>query len=167
MNRLRRFAVLCAAATLFGCSAISVSRLEPGKSSEADVRAAFGTPPKVYENPDGSRQLAFPTGPAGTQTHMAFLAPDGRLMRLEQVLTEEQFRRIENGRTSRDQLERLIGPPWRTIDFPNKRQVAWDYVFEDSWSYIVDFSVMLDERGLVAERASVRRERGRGHSGSN
>ena len=62
---------------------------------------------------------------------------------------------------TRAQLERLIGPPWRTVDFPNLRQVAWDYVFQDSWGYIVDFSVMLDERGVVAATVYARRESGR------
>jgi outer membrane protein assembly factor BamE (lipoprotein component of BamABCDE complex) len=81
---------------------------------------------------------------------------------VEQVLTEEQFRRIARGASTRADVERLIGPPWRVMDFPNKRQVAWDYVFQDSWGYTVDFSVMFDERGLVAELASVRRDFGDG-----
>ena len=154
-------AALVVTVILAGCAAVAITRLEAGKSSEADVRAALGTPARSYADPDGSRQLVFPTGPEGTQTYMAFLAPDGRLARLEQVLNEEHFRRIEVGTTDRAQLERLIGPPWRTIDFPNKRQVAWDYVFQDTWQYTVDFSVMLDERGIVQERVSVRRDRGR------
>lgn len=112
----------------------------------------------------GSRQLVFPTGPLGTQTYMAFLSPDGRLARLEQALREENFRQLAPGRTSRDEVLRLIGPPWRTMDFPNKRQVAWDYRFEDTWGYLADFSVMLDERGIVVETVTVRVEKEQGES---
>lgn len=156
-----RCAVLALAAMLMGCAGFAITRLEPGKSTEADVRQALGEPVKIYTNPDGTRQLVYPRGPAGPETYMANLAPDGRLVRLQQVLSEEQFRRIEVGSTDRAQLERLIGPPWRVVDFPNLRQVAWDYVFQDAWGYTVDYSVMLDERGIVANKVSVRREPGR------
>ena len=156
-----RLAVLAAAAMLAGCAVLAFARLESGKSSEAEVRQALGEPAKVYTEPDGTRQFVYPRGPGGTQTYMAYIAPDGRLARLEQVLAEDYFRRIEVGVTDGAQLERLIGPPWRKIDFPNKRQVAWDYVFVDGWGYTVDFSVMVDERGIVAEKVSVRRDLGR------
>ena len=166
MGPFARAACLVAVASLAaGCTAIGVARLEPGRSSEADVRGALGEPAKVYTDPGGARQLAFPLGPQGTQTYMAFLGPEGRLVRLEQVLTEEQFRRIAAGTTSAAELERLIGPPWRTVDFPRKRQVAWDYVFEDTWGYTVDYSVMLDERGIVAGTVYARRERGNDNGG--
>lgn len=156
-----RIALLAgAAALLAACASPGFGRLEAARSSEVDVRRALGEPARVYADADGSRQLAYPQGPMGTQTYMAFLGPDGRLRRLEQVLSEEHFRRIDAGTTSAAQLERLIGPPWRTIAFPNKRQVAWDYVFKDTWGYLVDFSVMLDDRGIVAETAYVRREKG-------
>jgi hypothetical protein len=163
MGIVFRFSLFAASAALLtACAAVGLARLEPGKASEADIRHALGEPAKVYTLPDGSRQLSFPENPAGTQTYMAFLKPDGRLDRVEQVLTEKQFQRIERGTTTSEELERLIGPPWRVVDFPNKRQVAWDYVYRDSWGYTVDFSVMLDERRIVAEIANVRRDPGDG-----
>ncbi len=155
-----RIAALAAAALLAGCAVVAISRLEPGKSTEADVRQALGQPAREFRDPDGSRQLVFPTGPMGTETHMAWLSPDGRLARLEQVLDAEHIQRIEKGVTTSAQLERLIGPPWRAIDFPNLGQVAWDYVLRDAWDYQVDFSVMIDRKGIVAGTAYVRRDRG-------
>jgi hypothetical protein len=156
-RRSRSATILLAAALLAGCAAIGMARLEPGKSTEADVRRALGEPRKVFANADGSRQLAFTTGPEGTQTHMAHLAADGRLLRIEQVLTAETIARISPGSTTAAQLERLIGPPSRITDFPNKRAVAWDYVLQDTWGYIVDFSVMVGRDGVVAEKIHVRR----------
>jgi hypothetical protein len=148
------------AALLAGCSILAVSRLEAGKSSEADVRASLGEPKRVFTNPDGSRQLAFASGPEGTQTFMAYVSPDGRLTRLEQVLTNEHLAKIDRGTMTSAQLERLIGPPWRTVDFPRKQQVAWDYVFRDEWGYKVDYSVMIDRNGVVVDTAYVRRDTG-------
>ena len=160
-----RIGILAAVSFLAaGCAAFGLYRLEPGRSTEGDVRSALGEPAMAFVEADGSRSLVFPQGPGGTHTYMANLAPDGRLTRLEQVLTEDRFRRIANGRTTRGEVERLIGPPWRTIDFPNKGQVAWDYRFQDTWGYLAEFSVMLDERGIVAETATVRFEKERGDS---
>jgi outer membrane protein assembly factor BamE (lipoprotein component of BamABCDE complex) len=163
MGLLIRISLLAvSAAMLVSCASTGLARLEPGKSSEAELRQALGEPARVFTLPDGSRQLAFPENPEGTRTYMAFLSPNGRLDRVEQVLTEQQFRLIERGTSTRDDIDRLIGPPWRVVDFPNKRQVAWDYVYQDSWGYTVDFSVMFDERGIVAETANVRRDPGDG-----
>lgn len=148
------------AALLWGCSTLGIGRLEPGRSPEAEVRQALGEPALTLDGANGARQLVFPQGPAGTQTYMAFIAPDGRLSRLEQALTEDSFRLIAVGKSSRADVLQLIGPPWRTIDFPNKRQTAWDYRFRDAWGYVAEFSVMLDERGIVAETVTVRLERG-------
>jgi hypothetical protein len=156
-----RWGMIAAAAVLVsGCAAIGLARLEPGKSTEADVRQVLGAPARVYSLPGGARQLAFPQGPAGTQTYMAYVTPDGRLSRVDQVLSDEHLQRIVPGSTTSEQLERLIGPPWRTIAFPNLRQVAWDYVIDDAWGYTVDLSVMVDERGIVAGTVYARRERG-------
>ena len=151
---------LLAAFLLSGCAAVSLARLEPGRSTEADVRQALGEPARVYAAADGSRQLVFPSGPEGTQTHMAHLAADGRLVRLEQVLSEEHFGRISTGTTKAGEVERLVGPPWRMQDFPNLQATAWDYVFRDTWDYIVDFSVMVGRDGVVTDKVYARRPRG-------
>jgi outer membrane protein assembly factor BamE (lipoprotein component of BamABCDE complex) len=157
---IRAIVAVVAASLVAGCSVIGMARLEPGKSTEADVRQALGAPAREFRDPDGTRQLVFPTGPMGSETYMAYLAPDGRLVRFEQVLTAEHIRRIETGVTTSAQLERLLGPPWRTVDFPNLGQVAWDYLLMDTWGYQVDFSVMVDRKGIVAGTAYVRRDRG-------
>lgn len=151
---------LLAAFLLAGCAAVGLARLEPGRSTEADVRQALGEPARVYAAADGSRQLAFPHGPEGPRTYMAFIAADGRLVRLDQVLTDEQFARISPGTTKAEEVERLVGPPWRTQDFPNKQAVAWDYVLRDNWDYMVDFAVMVGRDGVVTEKVHARRSRG-------
>ena len=152
--------MLLATLALAGCSTVSLLQLQPGKSTEADVRRALGEPAKTFTLPDGTRQFAYPRGPGGTQTYMAYLSPSGSLVRMDQVLVDTQFRQIVPGTTTAEEVERLIGPPWRKIDFTNKRQVAWDYVYLDTWDYLVDLSVMIDERGIVAETVHARQSRG-------
>jgi hypothetical protein len=165
MKTLIRIALCALAVAAGGCSTVSLLQLQPGKSTEADVRHALGEPAKTFTLPDGTRQFAYPTGPGGMQTYMAYVSTSGSLVRFEDVLVESQFRRIVPGTTTADEVERLIGPPWRKIDFPNKGQVAWDYVYRDGWDYTVDLSVMIDRRGIVAE--SVHARQSRGDSGHN
>jgi hypothetical protein len=150
--------VALAALLLAGCAAARMAGLAPGRSTEADVRAALGEPARTFRAADGSRELVFPTGPAGTETFVAIVSPDGRLTSLEQVLKEDSFQRIVTGKTTGDEVERLIGPPWRTIAFPNLGQVAWDYCFQDTWGYPAEFSVMIDGRGIVADKITKRKE---------
>jgi outer membrane protein assembly factor BamE (lipoprotein component of BamABCDE complex) len=135
--------------------------LSPGVSTERQVREAFGEPAMDLKEADGGRVLAYTTGPMGTQTWIARLGKDATLVSLEQVLDEEHMRRISPGTTTGEEVLRLIGPPWRKVDFPNKRQVAWDYMYADSWAYRVNYSVMLDEKGVVAETVNVRIEGGK------
>lgn len=151
--------VVAAAGILAGCAAIGVHGLEPGRSTEADVRRALGEPALVLDGAGGTRSLAYPGGPGGTRTWMARLGPDGRLVQLEDALTDDSRSRVTPGITKEEVL-RLIGPPWRTMDFPNKRQVAWDYRVRDTWGYLVDYSVMIDERGRVAETVAARLDDG-------
>ena len=153
MNPFRRLLPAVAAVALVACA--GVARVPVG-ADEAQLRAALGEPALVLPDAAGGRLLAFPTGPQGTQTHMARLGPDGRLVAVEQVLDEDRFAMIQAGVTTQDELLRLIGPPWRRVDFPNLRQVAWDYRFVDAWGYLADLSVMLDERRRVAGKVTVR-----------
>lgn len=139
--------------------ACATRELRPGMS-EADVRQAMGAPATELRDADGSRHLAYPSGPFGLHTYMARIAPDGRLRALEQVLDDGRFDAIRPGMTS-DELLRHIGPPGERTRFDNLRQTAWDYRFRDTWGYIAILSVMVDDSGRVASRITQRLERER------
>jgi hypothetical protein len=130
---------------------------QPGATAE-EVVNAMGRPAVELRDPDGTRHLAYPSGPFGLQTHMARIGSDGRLRAVEQVLDDSRFNAIVPGMTS-DELLRLIGPPWQRVYFANLRQTAWDYRYRDSWGYVAILSVMVDQSGRVASRISQRIER--------
>jgi outer membrane protein assembly factor BamE (lipoprotein component of BamABCDE complex) len=156
-----RSGLLLVAFLLAGCAL--PQSLPPG-TSEAEVRNAMGRPALELPNRDGSRQLAYPTGPFGLQTYMAHIAPDGRLIRVEQVLDDVRFHQIQPGMT-REELLRFIGPPFQTAYFGNLGQTAWDYRFRDTWGYVAILSVMLDDNGIVVGRSTQRIERDRDRAG--
>ena len=94
---------------LAACAGYSGSNLKPGVSTLPEVLASMGEPAMVWKNPDGSEQLAYPRGPAGTQTFMAYVGPDGTLQRIEKVLDMAHFERVKAG-MSKDEVLRVIGP---------------------------------------------------------
>ena len=105
----QRWLALAGVVLLSACAVPNGSNLQPDISTLPQVLATMGKPAMVWKNPDGSEQLAFPHGPAGTQTFMAYIAPDGKLQRIEGVLNNGQFDRIEAGMSKEDVLRRL-GP---------------------------------------------------------
>ena len=146
-------ALLCAALLVAACGPMT---LRPGVS-EAEVRATMGAPALEFPAADGSRTLAYPTGPFGELTYMAQIGSDGRLQRVQQVLEDGRINTIVPGMTS-EELLRLIGPPYQRIRFGNLAQTSWDYRFRDTWGYVSILSVMIDDRGLVASRVTRRIE---------
>ena len=162
-----RFLLLLAAGSLLAaCSIHGHIGFQPGVSTEADVRRALGEPAAVIGADDGARQLAYASGPLGVETHMVVVGRDGRVERVQQVLTDDQFARIQPGRSTGEDVLRLIGPPWRRVPFENLDQVAWDYRFRDTWGYLANFSVMMDRNGIVASKFTARIEPGRGFAGT-
>ena len=146
---------------LAACVSYNGAGLQPGVATEAQVRGAMGAPAAEFANADGSRELAYPRGPLGTQTFMADLGGDGRLQRIRQVLNDDVFNRVQPG-IGREDVMRLIGPPGQRMAFPLSGNDAWDYRYVDSWGYIAVFSVTFNHDGIVVSKISQRVERDRG-----
>lgn len=140
-------------------AACASQQLRPGMS-ESEVVRAMGRPALELRDADGSRHLAYPSGPFGLLTYMARIAPDGRLRAFEQVLDDGRFHAIRPGMSS-EELLRHMGPPGERMRFDNLRQTSWDYRFRDTWGYIAILSVMVDDSGRVASRVTQRLERDR------
>jgi hypothetical protein len=142
------------------CASYDGYTLRAGASTESEVRSVMGTPANEFANADGSKRLAYPRGPLGTQTFMADVGTDGVLKAVRPVLTDDTFMRIRPGLT-REEILRMIGPPGETMAFPRLGQVAWDYRYQDTWGYLAIFSVMFDANGIVVSKFTQRIERDR------
>ncbi|QJR10310.1 hypothetical protein DSM104443_01365 [Usitatibacter rugosus] len=143
-------------AALIVAACTPMASIPPG-TPEAQARGAFGAPAAEFDYPDGTHQLVYPRGPLGTETYMVFLK-GGTVQRVEQALTDDNFYRIQAGVTTAEQVRRMIGPPSRVVRFENLQQFAWDYRFRDTWGYLAIFSVMIDDRGMVASKVIARIE---------
>lgn len=124
-----------------------IDRLKPGISGEQDVRGVFGVPEMIIEERDGKRTLQYPQGPEGPRTFFATLAPDGKLIRVWNVLVPETFTKIVPG-MPRDDVRLLLGRPGKQQYYELKRQTAWEWKIIDAQSD-KRFFVMFDEAGKV------------------
>ena len=145
-NFLLRLALAASALVLSSCAGYGGSNLKPGVATLSEVVAAMGEPAMRWKDADGREQLAYPRGPAGTQTFMAMIAADGRLERIEGVLDTAHFARIENGKSDQAAVLRLLGPsqPQWTQFYSRSNQLAWSWLFCDSWNAQAFFDVMFD-----------------------
>ena len=161
----RRLVGVAALAVLVGCASYSGSSLRPGVDTLPEVVATMGEPAMRWTDPDGSVQLAYPRGPAGTQTFMAYLGPDGKLVRIDKVLRPEVFARIQEGMTQ-GEVQRLIGPPqphW-TQYFKARDELVWEWLFCDGLGQEAFFDVLFDGTSLRV-RSTMQRLNLRGWEG--
>ena len=146
LRAITRGVLFSVAVLLSACAGYSGSNLKPGVATLPDIVATMGEPAMRWKDPDGREQLAYPRGPAATQTFMAFIAPDGRLERIEGVLTNAHFGRIVAGKSDQAAVLRLLGPPqphW-TAYYPARNELVWEWRFCDSWNQMAFFDVLFD-----------------------
>ena len=144
--------VVVSALLLSACAGYGGSNLKPGVATLPEVIASMGEPAMRWREADGREQLAYPRGPAATQTFMVFMASDGRLERIEAVLDMAHFVRVEAGKSDKASVLRLLGPSptqWEQY-YQLSNQLAWTWLFCDSWGSQAFFDVMFDaSTGLV------------------
>jgi hypothetical protein len=145
------------ALALAGC-AVDGANLRPGVSTVDEAVRGMGPPAMEFANPDGSRTLAYPRGPLGTQTFMVDVSRDGIVRSVRQVLSDESFNRIRPGLT-RDQVLRMIGPPGDSMSFARLQEDSWEWRYQDAWRYTAIFSVNFDRNGIVVSKFTRRLER--------
>ncbi|MCZ8093400.1 MAG: outer membrane protein assembly factor BamE [Acidovorax sp.] len=116
--------------TTSGCDPQRISELQPGQSTEADVRDRFGAPENVWNEADGGRTLEYSRQPAGQVNYMITLGPDGKVAAVRQVLTPANFAQVQPGMPMAE-VRRLLGKPAKTAHYALKNETAVDWRFAD------------------------------------
>jgi hypothetical protein len=144
--RFHRWILIGSVLALSACASYSGRNLKPGESMLTEVIESMGAPVMRWKDPDGREQLAYPRGPAGTQTFMVFIAPDGRLERIEKVLDMEHFAKIQNDKSDMVSVMRLLGPIWpqNEVYFEARDELVWSWLFCDTWNQESYFDVLFD-----------------------
>lgn len=134
---MRALVVLGALLALLGCD--RTGELRPGVSTAAEVRAKMGEPTMEWREGD-SRVWEYPFTPEGTRNYMLTIGPDDVLRAMDQVLTPENFARVQAGMT-RDEVRRLLGKPASVVVFERKGEEVWDWKLPSLPATISRFNV--------------------------
>ena len=156
--------------TLAGCDQQRISELEEGVATEADVRARFGVPEKVWEAGDmaqlpqpgaaaepGARTLEYDRQPAGNVNYMITIGPDGRMTALRQVLNPQNFARVLPG-MSMETVRKMLGKPMKVTPYALKRETHYDWRYLNPPSTAMIFTVVFDPDLRVVRTQSVEEE---------
>jgi hypothetical protein len=111
-------ALLAGVIGLAGCDNQRISELEEGVSTEADVRARFGQPENIWDAPNG-RVFEYNRQPQGQKNYMITIGADGKMSALRQVLTPENFARVQPGMMMED-LRKMLGKPAKITPYARK-----------------------------------------------
>ncbi len=96
--------------------------------ARAAVITQMGQPDQDRLTEGGSR-LEFPRGPYGRHTWFVYFDAAGRASRAEQVLTEQNFMRIDAGMAQND-VRMLLGRPSEVSLLGRARGMVWNYRYE-------------------------------------
>jgi hypothetical protein len=112
---------------LLGCASFDGRNLVPGQSSVAEVEDAMGPAADKRPGANGETVYYYPRLPWGYATYAARIAPDGKLVALEQRLTEENIAKLKPGATRAEEVRALLGPPYEPMKQALSGKEIWTY----------------------------------------
>lgn len=159
---------------LLGCDTRKIEGLEEGVSTEADVRARFGEPEKVWSGEDlatlplpaalfavvtapGSQTFEYNRQPSGNVNYMITIGPDGRMSALRQVLSPQNFSRVLPGMTM-EQVRKMLGKPMKITPFALQQSIHYDWRYLSPPNTPRVFTVVFDRELRVVSTASADEE---------
>lgn len=126
---------------LAACDPQAIKELEEGVSTEADVVQRFGTPERVWPEAGGAKTLEYNRQPEGMRNYMITIGADGKMSALRQVLTPENFRRVQAG-MGVEEVRRMLGKPAKQVPYALKNEIVWTWKFLEPPSEKMAFNVV-------------------------
>ena len=147
VNTVAGVIVTALALSLSACS--TFSRTPPAGTPLADVTAKLGKPDAIYPDPAGGQVLEYRGQPMGQFQHMARIGADGRLVSYEQVLTSDNFAKVQPARWTKDDVLRNFGRPAEVSrDRVNDGEV-WSYRYKQDGIWNSFMNIYFNVRGEV------------------
>ena len=157
-------------AGLVGCDARRIAELEEGVATEADVRARFGEPEKIWEAADmattplpgaaaapGARTFEYNRQPQGQVNYMITIGADGRMSTLRQVLNPQNFARVLPGMRM-EQVRKMLGKPMKITPYALKQETHYDWRHLNPPGTARIFTVVFDRDLAVLDTMSADEE---------
>ena len=132
-----------------GCDRVVTGELQAGQSTVADLKLKMGEPAIVYR--EGDKEVwEDPLGPEGVRTYMMTVNALGGLEKIDQVLVDTNFKRIQPGMTITE-VRRILGRNSKEQRFgmtPNELTHKYKFNANNEDQY---FDVTYDADGRVKE----------------
>ncbi|MPW22715.1 hypothetical protein GCT13_39410 [Paraburkholderia sp. CNPSo 3157] len=142
--------------SLFACASVSVlcACVQPWEGfragePESAVVARLGPPREVYDLPNGSRRLMWPTQPMGEVTTAADIDAAGKVITVRQVLQPGEFYRAQPGKWTKSDVLVQFGRPAETAHFPLMKREVWSYRYLEDGTWYQLFHFSFDDSGVL------------------
>lgn len=137
--------MLLTAVLAAGCANKYAPPLAPG-ATEAEVIARHGQPTARYQEGEATL-LEYASGYWAQYAFFATMDANGRLVKWEQVLTDEKFNTLETGKATRADLLKTIGHPAEITRIYKHNYEVWTYRYKKglSWDYVMHFMFNPDD----------------------
>ncbi|MCL2635687.1 MAG: hypothetical protein FWD50_03535 [Betaproteobacteria bacterium] len=153
-------ASLLVAALLPACDAINLPRIQPGVTTAAEVLERMGEPGYRHGNDDGTATWEYSRQPNGIHCYMISFDRQQVVSRLEQVLNDANYARVQPG-MRHDEIRRLLGAPGSRTVYKNLGEEVWEWRIEgmppiDETYFMVHFDTASDTVKKTSRRVEAR-----------
>lgn len=142
----RFLVVLLAALALAACS--TPGSVKPGQD-QAAVSATAGRPTAVVQLPDGGTRWQYSGQPFDQSVWNIDFDSKGRVVIVEQMMSDAAFARIRSGRDTRVEVLRDFGPPAESFSYRLQNETAWMYRYFTHGGFYAAMFVYFDPSGVV------------------
>lgn len=148
MNRPLLSVLIVLLVSAAGCA--SFRNLTPAQSTLADVEAALGAPAERRQV-GAETWLYYPQQPYGRKVRVARVAPDGKLIAVEQRLSEEYIAKLIPNQSSQDDVLALFGRPYERLNVPRMERDMWTWYMRQYGTLKATLNVQMSPDGVVRE----------------
>lgn len=118
-------------------------------ADRAAVQAKIGAPPEKFPLPGGGERWMYPWGGLQQRVDAVDFDAAGRVVRVTQVRTAENFARVRIGVDTQADVRREFGPPRIVVPFPRVGLVAWMFPFLENDFWRSEMAIYFDAQGIV------------------
>jgi hypothetical protein len=108
-------------------------------------------PPAEQRKVGAESWLYYPSQPYGRKVFVARVAPDGKLIAVEQHLTEEYIAKLVPNQSRRDDVLALFGQPYERMSNPRMERDTWSWHMRRFTDRPAGLHVQMSPDGVVRE----------------
>lgn len=142
--------VLACVLALAACDNERLHNTQAGLTTESEVLTQWGQPENVWEDAQGQRVLEYNRQPEGSVNYMITIGAGGKVVSLRNVLTHDNFARIQAGMMFED-VRKILGKPARAklYELQGETEYEWRWREGTGGAPFRLFVVVVDNNWVV------------------